>query len=137
MASLNEVRLIGNLGRDAETKFLPNGDAVTNFSIATSRRWKDKTSQEMREATTWHNVVLWRKEKLAKWLTKGQQVFVAGALDTRSFEDKDGNKRTITEVVADQVLMLGGRQESASNTVNGRVDIGGGAWMATNDDVPF
>lgn len=137
MASLNEVRLIGNLGRDAETRFMPNGDAKTSFSVATSKRWQDKTSKEWREATTWHNVTVWRKDKLAAHLLKGTQVFVAGALDTRSFEDKDGNKRTITEVVADQVLLLGDRQESASNTVNGRVDIGGGAWMATNDDVPF
>ena len=126
MASLNEVRLIGNLGRDAETKFLPNGDAVTNFSIATSRRWKDKISQEMREATTWHNVVLWRKEKLAKWLTKGQQVMVCGSLDTRSYE-KDGQKKYVTEVVAEDVLLLGGKPDSAS-----------AGWSEiTDDDVPF
>lgn len=126
MASLNEVRLIGNLGRDAETRFMPNGDAKTSFSVATSKRWQDKISKEWKEATTWHNVTVWRKDKLAAHLLKGTQVFVAGSLDTRSFEDKDGNKRTITEVVADQVLLLSKSEGKAASSTE-----------ITDDDVPF
>jgi single-strand DNA-binding protein len=107
--SVNKVILIGHLGRDAETKFTPGGAAVTRFSVATNRRWKDKDSGEWKEETDWSNIVLWRSENLANYLTKGKQVYVEGRLQTRSYEDKDGKKVYATEVVADDVILLGGQ----------------------------
>ena len=109
--SINKVILVGHLGKDAETRFTTGGQSVTNFSIATSRRWKDQATNEWKEETDWHNVVLWRAENLANYLTKGKQVYVEGRLRTRSYDDKDGNKRYVTEVVAEDVLLLGGRGE--------------------------
>jgi len=107
--SVNKVILIGHLGRDAETKFTPGGAAVTRFSVATNRRWKDKESGEWKEETDWSNVVLWRSENLANYLTKGKQIYVEGRLQTRSYEDKDGKKVYTTEVVADDVILLSGQ----------------------------
>lgn len=130
--SVNKVILLGNLGKDAETRFTPSGVAMTTFSLATSRRWKDQQTGDWKEETDWHNVILWRADKLANYLVKGKQVYVDGRLRSRSYEDKDGNKRYITEVVADDVLLLGDRSESASH---------GAASVAesnfTDDDVPF
>lgn len=110
--SVNKVILLGNLGKDAETKFTPSGVARSTFSIATSRRWKDQSSGEWKEETDWHNIVLWRSENLANYLLRGKQVYVEGRLQTRSWEDKDGQKRYTTEVVADDVILLGGRGDS-------------------------
>ena len=107
--SVNKVILIGNLGRDAETKFTSSGAAKTTFSVATSWRSKDSQTGEWRDETDWHNVVLWRQENLANFLTKGKQVYVEGRLQTRNYEDKDGKKVYVTEVVAQEVLLLGGR----------------------------
>ena len=107
--SVNKVILIGHLGRDAETKFTPGGAAVTRFSVATSRRWKDQQSGEWKEETDWSNVTLWRQETVGQYLTKGKQVYVEGRLQTRSYEDKDGKKVYATEVVADEVILLGGQ----------------------------
>jgi single-strand DNA-binding protein len=107
--SVNKVILVGHLGRDAETKFTPSGAAVTKFSVATNRRWKDQQSGEWKEETDWTNVVLWRSENLANYLTKGKQLYVEGRLQTRSYEDKDGKKVYTTEVVADEVILLGGQ----------------------------
>src|SRR5580692_3873204 len=107
--SVNKVILIGHLGRDAETKFTPGGAAVTKFSVATNRRWKDKESGEWKEETDWSNVTLWRSENLANYLTKGKQVYVEGRLQTRSYEDKDGKKVYATDVVADDVILLSDR----------------------------
>ncbi len=107
--SVNKVILVGHLGRDAETKFTPGGAAVTRFSVATNRRWKDKESGEWKEETDWSNVVLWRSENLANYLTKGKQLYVEGRLHTRSYEDKDGKKVYATEVVADDVILLSGQ----------------------------
>lgn len=103
--------LIGNLGKDAETQFLPSGSAVTEFSIATARRWKDQQSGEWREETDWHNVKMWRGENVAKYLLKGTQVYVEGRLQTRSWEGQDGQKRYRTEVVAEAsgLMLLSGR----------------------------
>jgi single-strand DNA-binding protein len=106
--SVNKVILVGHLGRDAETKFTPGGAAVTRFSVATNRRWKDQQSGEWKEETDWSNVVLWRSENLANYLTKGKQIYVEGRLHTRSYEDKDGKKVYATEVVADDVILLSG-----------------------------
>ena len=110
--SVNKVLLIGNLGRDAETKFTPSGVAMTRFAVATSRRWKDQQTGEWKEETDWSNVVLWRQENVGQYLTKGKQVYVEGRLQTRSYEDKDGQKKYATEVVADEVMLLGGRGDS-------------------------
>ena len=112
--SVNKVILVGNLGRDAETKFTPSGVARTTFAVATSRRWKDQQTGEWKEETDWHNVVLWRSENVANYLTKGKQVYVEGRLRTRSYEDKDGRKVYTTEVVAEDVILLGGRGGEAA-----------------------
>jgi len=111
--SVNKVILIGNLGRDAETKFTPSGTAMTRFSVATTRSWKDQQSGEWKEETNWTNVTLWRQENVANYLTKGRQVYIEGRIQTRSYEDKEGKKVYATEVVADDVILLGGRGDSA------------------------
>jgi single-strand DNA-binding protein len=108
--SVNKVIVLGHLGKDADTKFTPSRVAVTKFSVATSRRWKDSQTNEWKEETDWHNIVLWRSENLANYLTKGKQVYVQRRLQTRSFNDWDGVKRYITEIVADGVILLGGGQ---------------------------
>jgi single-strand DNA-binding protein len=111
--SVNKVILIGNLGKDAETRFTPSGTAKTTFSVATSRRWKDQQSGEWKEETDWHNIVAWRSENVAQYLTKGKKVYIEGRLHSRSYDDKDGVKKYITEVVADEVILLGGRDAEA------------------------
>ena len=112
--SVNKVILLGHLGKDAETRFTPSGAAVTNFSLATSRRWKDQQSGEWKEETEWHRVVLWRAENLANYLLKGKQIYVEGRLQTRSYEDKEGRKVYTTEVVAEDVILVSsGRGEAA------------------------
>ncbi len=111
--SVNKVILIGNLGRDAETKFTPSGAAVTRFSVATTRSWKDQQTNEWKEETNWTNVIVWRQENVANYLVKGKQVYVGGRLQTRSYDDKDGKKVYATEVVADEVILLGGRGEAS------------------------
>jgi single-strand DNA-binding protein len=155
--SVNKVLLIGNLGRDAETKFTPSGISVTRFSVATTRSSKDQQTNEWKEETNWTNVVLWRQENLANYLTKGKQVYVEGRLQTRSYDDKDGKKVYATEVVAEEVILLGGRGESSGfegNQASGRsaapnrgrgAGAGGaagpdddmGGMQITDDDVPF
>jgi len=109
--SVNKVILLGHLGRDAETAFTASQTAVTKFSVATSRRWKDQQSGEWKEETNWSNVILWRGENVAPYLLKGKQVYVEGRLQTRSYEDKDGKKVWVTEVVADEVILVGSRGE--------------------------
>ncbi len=118
--SVNKVILIGNLGRDAETKFTPSGAAVTRFAVATTRSWKDQQTNEWKEETNWTNVVLWRQENLANYLTKGKQIYVEGRLQTRSYDDKDGKKVYATEVVAEEVILLGGRGEGGGAEPGGR-----------------
>ena len=110
-SSLNKVLLIGNLGKDAETRHTQSGTAVTTFSVATTFRTKDPQSGEWRESTDWHDVVLWRGENVAKYLTKGKKVGIEGRLKTRSWDDQNGQKRYRTEVVCDTmgVILLGGR----------------------------
>ncbi len=109
--SVNKVILLGNLGRDAETSYTASQTAVTKFSVATSRRWKDQQSGEWKEETNWSNIILWRGENVAPYLTKGTKVYVEGRLQTRSYEDKDGKKVWVTEVIADDVILVGGRGE--------------------------
>jgi single-strand DNA-binding protein len=115
MGSVNKVILVGNLGKDAETKFIPSGTSVTNFSLATARRWKDQASGEWKEQTQWHRIVYWRAENVANYLLKGKQVYVEGHLETRSYDDKDGKKVYVTEVVCDHLVLLGSRQDGGSS----------------------
>jgi single-strand DNA-binding protein len=114
MASLNIAIISGNLGRDAETKFTQGGDACTKFSVATSETWKGKDGSKQ-ERTTWHNVVLWRREKLAEYLTKGTHVTIQGKIDNRSYE-KDGVTRYTSEIVADQVVLGGGGNRTSQGS---------------------
>ena len=113
MASVNKVILVGNLGRDPEVRFMPNGDAVCNFSIATTDNWKDKSGMKQ-ERTEWHNIVMYRKlaEIAGEYLKKGRPVYIEGSLQTRKWE-KDGVTRYSTEIIANQMQMLGGRNENA------------------------
>ncbi len=142
---LNKVMLIGNLGKDAETRYTPSGAAVTNFRLATARRWKDAQTGEWKDGTDWHDVVLWRAEKIAEYLTKGRQVYVEGRLQTRSWEDQNGQKRYNTEVVADNfgVMLLGGREGGGGGASAGSTAAaasrGGdpGDQGVSDDDVPF
>src|ERR1051325_9416758 len=114
MASVNKVIIVGNLGADPETKYLPSGDAVTNIRVATTDRWKDKASGEMKEATEWHRIAFFgRLAQIAgEYLKKGSQVYVEGRIRTRKWQDKDGKDRSSTEIVADQMQMLGARSGS-------------------------
>jgi single-strand DNA-binding protein len=111
MASVNKVILVGNLGADPETRYMPSGDAITNIRIATTDRWKDKASGEMKEATEWHRIAFFGRlaEVAGQYLKKGSQVYVEGRLKTREWE-KDGVKRYTTEIVADEMKMLGKRE---------------------------
>lgn len=114
MASLNKVQVIGNLGQDPETRYMPSGDAVTNISVATTESYKDKTTGEKKELTEWHRISFFGKlaEIAGQYLKKGSQVYVEGSLRTRKWQDKDGGDRYTTEIKADSMLMLGGRQDA-------------------------
>lgn len=139
-ASLNKVILIGNLGKDPETRYLSNGEAVTNITVAASESWKDKNG-EKQERTEWINVVFYRKlaEVAGQYLHKGSQVYIVGKLQTRKYTDKNGVDRYSTEVIADQMKMLGSKSNSSgdrqpsnqapSKTANGFEDM--------SDDIPF
>ena len=109
MGSVNKVILVGNLGRDAELRYTPGGAAVATLNMATTEVWNDKSGQKQ-EKTEWHRVVLWGKqaESLQEYLTKGKQIYVEGRLQTRQWDDKDGNKRYTTEIKADRITLLGG-----------------------------
>lgn len=115
MASVNKVILVGNLGRDPEVRFMPNGDAVCNFSIATTDSWRDKAGAKQ-ERTEWHNITMYRKlaEIAGEYLKKGRPVYIEGSLQTRKWE-KDGVTRYSTEIIANQMQMLGGRDSGSSN----------------------
>ena len=116
MASVNKVILVGNLGRDPEVRFMPNGEAVCNFSIATTDNWKDKSGAKQ-ERTEWHNIVMYRKlaEIAGEYLKKGRPVYVEGRLQTRKWQTKEGQDRYTTEIIADQMQMLGGKDGGSSN----------------------
>jgi single-strand DNA-binding protein len=110
MPSVNKVILMGNLGKDPEVRFMPNGDAVCNFSIATTDSWKDKAG-ERQEKTEWHNIVMYRRlaEIAGEYLKKGRPVYIEGRLQTRKWQTKEGQDRYTTEIIADSMQMLGGR----------------------------
>jgi single-strand DNA-binding protein len=108
---VNKVILVGNLGKDPETRYMPNGKAVTNFTVATSESWKDKQTGEQREQTEWHNIVMYDRlaEIAAEYLRKGSQVYLEGRLRTRKWQDKEGRDRYTTEINANEMQMLGSR----------------------------
>ncbi len=108
---INKVILIGNLGGDPETRYMPNGSAVTNITVATNESWKDKQTGEQKDRTEWHKVAMFNRlaEVAAEYLRKGSQVYIEGKLRTRKWQDKDGNDRYTTEIIADEMQMLGGR----------------------------
>jgi single-strand DNA-binding protein len=112
MASVNKVIIVGNLGRDPETRYMPNGEAVTNITVATTESWKDKNTGEKKELTEWHRIVFYRKlaEIAGQYLKKGSQVYIEGRLQTRKWTDKEGVERYTTEIIADTMQMLGSRQ---------------------------
>jgi len=158
MASVNKVILIGNLGKDPDVRYMPSGDAITNITLATTDSWKDKNG-EKQERTEWHRVAFFGKlaEIAGEYLKKGSQVYVEGRLQTRKWQDKDGQDRYTTEIVADRMQMLGGRSGGGGNSFEvmegggsggGRSDRGaggGGAKPAKSggdfddfeDDIPF
>ncbi len=117
MSGVNKVIILGRLGSDPETKNISSGSTVTNFSLATSESWKDKEGQKQ-ERTEWHRVVVWGKlaEICGKYLSKGRQAFVEGRLQTRSWEDQQGNKRYTTEIVATNVQFIGGSAQASNST---------------------
>jgi len=147
MAGINKVILIGNLGGDPEVRYTPSGSAVATFNIATSEEWKDKDSGEKKERTEWHRIVAWNKlgEICGEYLSKGRQVYVEGRLQTRSWEDRDGNKRYTTEIVAATVQFLGGRDAGGGPRHSGAGAGGGGQSDfpsgpvpgPDDDDIPF
>ena len=161
MASINKVILVGNLGADPETRYMPNGDAVANIRLATTESWKDKASGEKREITEWHRVVFYRKlaEIVGQYLKKGSSVYLEGRIRTRKWQDKEGQERYTTEIEASEMQMLGGRQNASSSGDNeyggsGRASSGGGggndastppatpprkapSFEDMNDDIPF
>jgi len=132
---VNKVILVGNLGADPETRSMPSGMTVTNIRIATSESWKDKTSGAQQERTEWHNIALFGRlgEISAEYLRKGSQVFVEGKLRTRKWQDKQGNDRFTTEIIADNMQMLGGRAGGAG-AMSGGAERGGGASAPPRED---
>ena len=127
MASVNKVIIVGNLGKDPEMRSFPNGDQIANVTIATTDRWKDKTSGEMKEATEWHRVNFNGRlaEIVGQYLKKGSQVYVEGSLRTRKWTDKDGVDKYTTEIRADQMQMLGSRQGMGGGGGSSESDEGG------------
>ena len=112
---INKVIIVGNLGQDPETRYMPSGSAVTNFTVATNESWKDKQTGEQKDRTEWHRVAMFNRlaEIAAEYLRKGSQVYIEGKLRTRKWQDKQGNDRYTTEIVANEMQMLGGRGGSA------------------------
>ena len=143
MAGVNKVILVGNLGKDPEVRYLEGGIAVARFSLATSESYKDKSGNKV-EQTEWHNIVLWRglAEIAEKYLKKGMQIYVEGRLRTRAWEDKDKNKRYTTEIVGDNMTMLGrkegGNSAGDNNTQTPSTDTGTSlSGDSSGNDLPF
>ncbi|TNF36411.1 MAG: single-stranded DNA-binding protein [Gammaproteobacteria bacterium] len=148
---INKVILVGNCGKDPETRYTPSGNAVTNISIATSEQWTDKQSGQKQERTEWHNVVFYNRlaEIAGEYLRKGSQVYVEGSLRTRKWQDKNGNDRYTTEIIANEMQMLGGRgaggsgggDYSSSSSSSSSMNQSGAEPMpvddAFDDDIPF
>jgi single-strand DNA-binding protein len=149
---VNKVILVGNLGNDPETKYMPSGDAVTNLSVATSESWKDKQTGEQKDRTEWHRVAMFGRlaEIAAEYLRKGSQVYIEGKIRTRKWQDQQGNDRYSTEVIANEMQMLGGRSGSGAPATGGGSGgpppgppsqgsgaAPGGSGGDFDDDIPF
>ena len=148
---VNKVILIGNLGQDPEVRYMPNGGAVTNISVATSETWKDKNTGEQQEKTEWHRVVMFRRlaEIAGEYLKKGSKVYIEGRLQTRKWQDQQGNDRYTTEIVADQMQMLDSRGGGSADFAPRQSSSGQGAPQSQaapsappvdnsyDDDIPF
>jgi single-strand DNA-binding protein len=155
MGSVNKVILVGNLGRDAELRYTPGGAPVATLNLATTEVWNDKTSGQKQEKTEWHRIVLWGKsaESLSEYLTKGKQIYVEGRLQTRKWQDKDGNDKYTTEIRGDRIVLLGGGGGGGGGgarvqrtPVGAAAGAGGGGEHEpmgepiselTDDDIPF
>jgi single-strand DNA-binding protein len=151
MASVNKVIIVGNIGRDPETRYMPSGDAVTNISVATSDRYKDKQTGEMKETTEWHRVAFFGKlaEIAGQYLKKGSQVYVEGRLRTRKWADASGQEKYSTEIVADSMQMLGSKmagsgeggesysRSKSSDSANAAPAPTAASLGAMDDDIPF
>ena len=152
MGSVNRVILVGNLGRDAELRYTPGGAPVATLNLATTEVWNDKASGQKQEKTEWHRIVLWGKsaESLSEYLTKGKQIYIEGRLETRQWNDKDGNKRYTTEIKGDKIVLLGGGGGGRGGGMSrggGEESMGGGQpshggadipdTPLTDDDIPF
>ncbi|MDJ0701040.1 MAG: single-stranded DNA-binding protein [Woeseiaceae bacterium] len=143
---INKVIVVGNLGNDPDTRYMPSGGAVTNLSVATSEQWKDKQTGEQKERTEWHKVAMFGRlaEIAAEYLRKGSQVYIEGKLRTRKWQDRDGNDRYTTEIIADEMQMLGGRGGGGGSAPM-REDRGGSSSAPPpqsgpddfDDDIPF
>lgn len=122
MSGVNKVIIMGRLGTDPELRYTPTGAAVCNFSVATSETWNDKSTGQKNEKTEWHRIVVWGKqaENCNQYLAKGRQVFLEGKLQTRSWDDKDGNKKYTTEIVSNVVQFIGGGASTGSNASAGQ-----------------
>ena len=138
MASVNKVILVGNLGADPETRYMPNGDAVATVRLATTETWKDRNSGEKREATEWHRVVFFRKlaEIVGQYLKKGSSVYIEGRIRTRKWQDKDGQERYTTEIEATEMQMLGGRGGQGGQGGGSGASYGGGDDFGGGDFSP-
>ena len=159
MASVNKVIIVGNLGRDPETRYMPSGDAMTSITVATTDSWKDKATGEKKEQTEWHRITFFGKlaEIAGQYLKKGSQVYVEGSLRTRKYMDKDGVEKYATDIRADSMQMLGGRSQNdsapapqpaartepgddlsrqARNTANATGKVAPN-WSDMDDDIPF
>lgn len=132
--SVNKAILVGNLGKDPELRYTPSGTAVATFPIATTERFKDREGNRQ-ERTEWHNIVAWRQlaEICGKYLHKGKQIYIEGKIQTRSYDDRDGNKRYITEIVADQMQMLGTRDDNQGGGYGGQGSSQGGGQSSSRD----
>ena len=133
---VNKVILVGNLGNDPEVKYMPNGDAVANITVATSETWKDKSTGEKKEKAEWHRVVMFRKlgEIAGQYLKKGSKIYIEGKLQTRKWQDKDGADRYTTEVVANEMQML---DSKGSANPRQQAPVAQQAPPAFDDDIPF
>jgi single-strand DNA-binding protein len=139
---VNKVILVGNLGADPEVKYMPNGNAVANVTIATSESWKDKQTGEQKDKTEWHRVVFFRRlaEIAGEYLKKGSQVYLEGKLQTRKWQDKNGNDRYTTEIIANEMQMLGGRGGGSTDFAaasSAAAPAPAAAGEQFDDDIPF
>jgi single-strand DNA-binding protein len=140
MASVNKVILIGHIGRDPETRYMPSGDAVTNLSLATTDKYKDKQSGEQKEATEWHRIAFFGKlaEIAGQYLKKGSQCYIEGKLRTRKFTDANGIEKYSTEIVAESMKMLGGKSSEAGAAGQpANQGAGSGGLSDLDEDIPF